>query len=298
MRLLVTPLLFLLAVSTFAQSDRRGNSRVPPGPPRLGTGPSPFAHPASFHPERQLGGAPFVGPVAFPGASRPWIRIETPHFLLISSASERRTRTIARDLERLTATLTRISAHFRAPVQRTRVFVFTNRRDVQPYFDAVCGFAGVDASGLTVRQADRSTILIDANTRGGDWLTPRHELIHLLLRGDHPLPLWLEEGLAEYYSNAGQPVREHVSLLATPRKLPMERLFSVAAGTPQAGSWIFYAKSWAVVSTLIRRNESAFFAFIGDIANGPTCQSPCRRIMAWSSRNSKEHSAAAEGRHP
>ena len=217
------------------------------------------------HPEREATGKPFRGPVAFPSPAREWIRIETPHFVLISSAGERRTRAIATDLERLTAMLTRISAQFATASTRTRVFVFTNRGDVQPYFDALRGFENVDATGLTLRQLDRSTMLIDANARGGASLTPRHELVHDLLRhADRPLPLWIEEGLAEYYSNFGQPILEHISLIRGRPRIPLEIMFALDRTSPYAGSLAFYAQSWGAVSTLIRRDADAFFAFLDD----------------------------------
>ena len=51
--------------------------------------------------------------------------------------------------------------------------------------------------------------------------TPYHELVHYLLSdATQHRPLWVEEGIAEYYSNAqfhggeiriGLPVREHVA---------------------------------------------------------------------------------------
>ena len=256
----------LFALTAVAQL-RGPASRVPPNQTRL-AGPSALASLTGIHPERQTIGAPFRGPVAFPRQSRAWIRIETPHFVIFSSAGERRTRGIVDDLERLTAVLTRTSAQFRMRAQPTRVFLFTDRTDAQPYFDAVRGFRVADATGLTVRQSDRSSMLIDVNARGGDALTPRHELVHDLLGSiDRPLPLWLEEGLAEYYSNAGQPVREHVSLLGTRLQMPMETLFALDSKAPRAGSFYFYAKSWAAVSTLIRRDPSKFFAFLDDLAN-------------------------------
>ena len=266
---MVALLLAFVAASAFGQQLRGPLTRVPRGGSRIGTGPSQLAQLTRVHPERQTSGKPFVGPVPFPSSTNRWIRIETPHFQLISSAGERRTRGIAEELERLAATLLRTSSHFHLPAQRTRVFLFTHRSEIQPYFDAVRGLAVVDVTGLTVREKDRSTILIDANARGGERLTARHELVHdLLRRGNTSLPLWLEEGLAEYYSNAGQPVREHVSLLRTRFKVPLEFLFAIDLNTRHAGSFYFYAKSWAVVSTLIRRDESTFFSFVGDVADG------------------------------
>ncbi len=268
-RLTVVLVLFLTVFSASAQIFRGPHTRVPRGVPRVGTTPSGLAQLTRTHPEREITGKPFEGPIAFPPVSRQWIRIETPRFVLISAAGERRTRAIAEDLERLTEMLTRTSAHFAADPVRTRVFVFTHRGDVQPYFDAVRGFQRVDATGITLREGNRSTMLIDANARGGEMLTPRHELVHDLLRHrDRPLPLWLEEGLAEYYSNLGQPVREHVSRLGGRLRMSLDTMFVVGPSSPLAGSLSFYAQSWAAVSTLVRRDADAFFDLLDDLAAG------------------------------
>jgi hypothetical protein len=93
--------------------------------------------------------------------------------------------------------------------------------------------------------------------------------VHDLLRHrDRPLPLWVEEGLAEYYSNLGQPVREHVSRLGGRLRIPLEMMFALGPSSPLAGSLTFYAQSWAAVTTLVRRDAEAFFAFLDDLATG------------------------------
>ena len=197
-RLTVVLMLLLAIPSAFAQYSRGAVTRVPRGTPRIGTSPSGLAQLIRTHPERDVAGKPFQGPVAFPSASRQWLRIETPHFVLISAAGERRTRAIAEDLERLTTLLVRTSAHFASASTRTRVFVFTHRGDVQPYFDAVRGFERVDATGITLRESNRSTMLIDANARGGETLTPRHELIR-------PAPASHDSARARRSSSASTP---------------------------------------------------------------------------------------------
>src|SRR5688572_14670019 len=144
-----------------------------------------------------------LGPIPFPPSSRPWLRAETPNFVFVSGLNENATRDVARDLEKLRALLTRTSPYFRVHPGRTHVVLFSDRRIAQPYFDAVVG-GRVDASGLTLQHFKGSITLIDSTARGGAALTPRHELVHnLLYRATKPLPLWIEEGLAEYYSNAG-----------------------------------------------------------------------------------------------
>jgi tetratricopeptide (TPR) repeat protein len=209
-----------------------------------------------------------IGPIPLPPANIEWMRAETQHFVVISAVGEHGTRALAHDLEKLTTLLSGTSDYFQAPAQRTRVFLFASRRNVQPYFDAIRG-GRVDASGITVRHPKGSTILIDTSARDGGTLTPRHEIVHdLLFRIGRPLPLWIEEGLAEYYSNAGLPIREHISRMRGRLRMPLEQMYS--AGSDDARAWTFdyYAQSWATVATLMRRDPRAFFAFLRDIDDG------------------------------
>ena len=210
------------------------------------------------------------GPIPFPPADRAWIRIDTPHFILFTSGRERAARSMADDFEKLTALLLRISPFFQLPEERTRVFIFNERRDVQPYLNATRWGQPVDAIGVTVRHAGGSTMLLDAGARGGDVATPRHELVHDLLRhNERPLPLWVEEGVAEYYSNSGMPILEHVSRILRGRlNLPVTDMFAMKSSDARAFSADFYAESWATVSMLQRRDQHAFFEMLRDLERG------------------------------
>lgn len=259
----------LLAAPLAAQrgSSAGGASRVPGnvGWPRFPHRPMPIGEIAV---ERRSTGTPFRGTIPLPPPERQWLRLDTPHFRIISSAGERRTRAIAEDFEKLTALLTRTSPFFRVAPAPTQVFIFGDHHIAQGYIDAVRGVRA-DATGITYRHPDGSTMLLDAGMRGGDQITPRHELVHdLLRRGDHPIPLWIEEGLAEYYSNAGMPIREHASRMFGGLRMPFAELFAISYHSPRSMSFDFYAQSWATVMTLMRRDPRVFFAFLADVDGG------------------------------
>lgn len=258
-------LLVLLVALPLAAQRRGGITRAPV---RGGFIPALGAGAPAMPTGRHMGEPLPPGPVRMPSERRQWTRLDTPHFAIFSSAGPRVTRRIAADLEKLTAVLTHASPYFRAPAMRTRVFLFGDARDAQPYFDAAYGLR-VDAAGVTVRHRDGSTILIDCTAKGGTALTPRHELVHDLLRNSaRPLPHWIEEGLAEYYSNSGQPILQHVSRLRGPMRIPLEEMFALQYNSPQSSSWDFYAQSWAAVAVLLRRDAAAFHAFLHDVDAG------------------------------
>ena len=256
------------------EGQRRGGGgiagRPTRAPGRIGTIPGlgPPTVPTAGPPERAIGEPVRPGPIPLPSARREWLRIETTHFSIFSSTSERLTRQIALDLERLTNLLVGTSPYFRLSPRRTRVFLFGDPRDARPYFDAARGMR-IDAAGLTVRHPAGSTILIDVTMRGGKDMTARHELVHDLLGNNgRPLPLWIEEGLAEYDSNRGRPIVEHVFRLRGKPRIPIDQLFTLRGNSLRAASWDFYAQSWGAVSVLLRRDPVAFEAFVRDVDQG------------------------------
>jgi tetratricopeptide (TPR) repeat protein len=225
--------------------------------------------------------------IPFPAPAERWLRARSKHFVFISSADENRTRAVAAELETLAAALTQVDSTFSASsAAPTRVILFSNRREVQPYFDALRNRRDSDVSGVFVSQSDGGTMLInDGSTwRGGD-RPPLHELVHYLLHsGDAQPPLWLDEGLAEYFSNAtirrgsisaGEPMRNHMATLRQRIRIPPAELFSVTRQSDtynlSPGRAFFYAESWAIVDWLVRtstQNGAGLYAFVHDVSHG------------------------------
>ncbi|HEX7705058.1 MAG TPA: DUF1570 domain-containing protein [Thermoanaerobaculia bacterium] len=223
-------------------------------------------------------------PITPPAAGQAWFRVRTSHFEIISSAAPSRTIEIARDLETLAATLTRASSRFQRSTVPTSVFVFAKRREIQPYLDLLIE-PRTRATGIYIRHRDGGVMLIDAG-RQGFARTAMHELIHDLLRqGDTLPPLWLEEGLAVYFSNAtfdrdaliaGQLVDEHVNLLTNTPLRTFADVLSVRAESPEATTPHFYAQSWAAVHWLMQIDDEAFWSFLAALEDGETVERALR----------------------
>ncbi len=140
----------------------------------------------------------------------------------------------------------------------------------------------------------------------GDWIAVEwgrpdseramsHELVHAYLEHSGPRrPLWLEEGLAEFYSTAelqkgqwtiGRPVESHVRLLNQRAWMGEREFFEARHDSPvrEEGSRIgvFYAQSWAVVHFLltvpgIREKTPALFAALEE---GASFAQACERSI-------------------
>jgi tetratricopeptide (TPR) repeat protein len=234
--------------------------------------------------------APRKSNIPFPASDEHWLRARSKHFVFVSSADERRTRAVAAELETLASALTQFDSTFSAPTATpTLVILFARHRESRPYFDMLLNRRDANASGVFVSLRDGSAMLINDgySWRGSD-RAPLHELIHYLMQsGDAKAPLWLEEGLAEYFSNAtirsqsvsaGEPMTNHISVLRARARIPPAQLFAAArdsgiyTGASQA---TFYAESWAIVDWLVRtsaNNGADFYAFVRDVSHGASAE--------------------------
>ncbi len=215
--------------------------------------------------------------IPFPAENQSWIRVRTPRFTIISSASERRTRDVAERLEALATSLGQVNERFDGRTIETRVLLFSRRRDSQPLFDLLLNRPRAEAPGVFVAQSDGSgTMVIDS---GREWdRTLFHELTHNLLSGSGAhLPLWLEEGIAEYFSTAviksrhiilGGAISEHRRLLWSRTLIPLSEVFHAPRTSPLLMHTMFYPESWAAVEWMLRVGRPQFYRFLTDVEAG------------------------------
>jgi hypothetical protein len=215
--------------------------------------------------------------IVVPSEKTTWVRARSAHFDIVSAAGTRRTRDIANDLEAFAGTLERLHPRLRRSGTRTRVLVFARRDESQAIFDLLTKREATHVAGMFVRRTgDAGTMIVDASA---DWRSDRivlHELVHDLISsaGTRP-PLWLEEGLAEYFSARGKPIREHRFLLARRGAIPLEQLFAVQFESEAALDPLFYATSWAAVSWLMK--SPSFDRFLDDVEHGTSIEAGLRK---------------------
>ncbi|HEX7155536.1 MAG TPA: DUF1570 domain-containing protein [Thermoanaerobaculia bacterium] len=227
------------------------------------------------------------GPIPFPRTKQTWIRVRSENFHVVSSAGEERTRGIVENLETLAGALRQTHPRYDGVRTRTRVFFFGRRGDVQPYFDLLLDRKSATVSGGFVDHHDGpGTMFIDA---GRAWVTrtPYHELVHnLLAQSGAKLPPWLEEGLAEYFSNAdirgttielGRPVREHTMYMRGRPLIPLDKLFAAPRTSDVALSTMFYAQSWGLVDWMMRTDRDAFDELVADMQRGMSAAEAFRK---------------------
>jgi Tfp pilus assembly protein PilF len=196
-----------------------------------------------------------------------WLQISTDHFIVSTDASDHDARHIAAQFERMRGLFNTIlpqgGVEDSAPIV---VLAFKNKKE----FDAVEPSAylaknSLQLSGLFLRTPGRNYILLRLDAEGEHpFATVYHEYTHYVTRRAEWMPLWLSEGLAEFYQNTdiidkdvrlGQPSGDDILYLRQNRLLPLATLFAVDHDSPyyhdeQKGS-VFYAESWALVHYLM-----------------------------------------------
>lgn len=196
-----------------------------------------------------------------PSEEEKWSALQAGEFVIYSSASEGETTRIATDLLRMREALgkvTRLSV--RAP-KPTYVFVFKTKRSFAPYREAIFGGRSEGVGGGFLASRLANFIVVDGEANGGVDRVVYHELAHYFIRNTViGLPLWLDEGLAEYYStftargdqvSVGWPIPSHIVALRREPLLPLTKHFAIEQDSPDyiddGRQKMFYAQSWALV---------------------------------------------------
>ena len=213
-----------------------------------------------------------------------WTTLTIDELTVYSSADDGTTRSVASDLVRLRGALAVVTKlKVRSPLP-TRVFIFGDRRSFAQYCDAALGRSD-NMTGLFLSDRDGNHVLIAGNAAGVDRVV-YHELTHYFLRNtvSSHVPLWFNEGLAEFYStftgskdtvDVGRPIEDHIAWLRTQTLIPLKDLFAITHDSKEYHEGnrqgVFYAESWALVHYLMIGNperRDQLGTYIGLIASG------------------------------
>jgi tetratricopeptide (TPR) repeat protein len=195
-----------------------------------------------------------------------WLQISSQHFTVISDGSEKQARHIGEQLERMRLVFQTAFPNLRvdpsAPIVVIAMKDAKGFRALEP--EAYLAKGQLELAGLFLRAPDKNYILLRMDAGGEHpYASIYHEYTHLLFSKVEWIPLWFNEGMAEFYQNTeisekdtvlGKPSPENIIWLRQNRLLPLPILLAVDHNSPyyheeQKGS-IFYAESWALVHYL------------------------------------------------
>lgn len=228
-----------------------------------------------------------------PTAAGEWLLVESPHFEVMSDASENDARRAAEELELIRAVFSLAVPGLPAR-EGPRIPVLAARDEASlkrllPHLEE-SGRSEIPG-GLFWRTSHRNFIVLRTDLKGDNpFEVVYHEYFHSLMNPALPrAPLWFQEGLASVWENTtvtsdrvetARPNRLYLSMLREEELLPLSELLAASVGDPATApeahrSAMFYAQSWALVHYImfgaerdaLRPRMNVFLAAVEDGAS-------------------------------
>ncbi len=202
-----------------------------------------------------------------------WIEVRSPHFTVDSNAGEREARKIADQFEQIRQMFHSAFGGLRVdPGQPIIIVAAKNENTMKLFLPEEWEEKGhIHHAGLYQPGQDKDYVVMRLDSEGPNpFHTLYHEYTHALMRLNFSgLPLWLNEGLAEFFGNSTLGDKEsktgtidpgHLYLLQQSKLIPIETLLEVDQQSPYYNennrASVFYAESWALVHYLMMDKEA------------------------------------------
>jgi len=240
---------------------------------------------------------------AAPDAAGDWTYAASDHFEVYTTGGDRQAREALAQYERVRAFFISYLKLAPNPRHPTRLIVFSGDREYAPYRPNEVATAFYQ-SGPT------RDLIVMRSLATNDAPMVVHEYAHLIFRHSGAVfPLWLNEGLAEFFSTVAiENSSVTVGLVPLGRLLPLARgaalmsfdqLFAIdrrsPAYTTKAHAGLFYSQSWALTHMLLTdaryQPHSARFLDLmaGGAPAGPALEATFGRPLASIFRDLEAH---------
>ena len=195
-----------------------------------------------------------------------WLQIQSPHFTVLTDSNEKQARRIAAQFEEMRSVFHVLfpngASDTGSPITVLAVKDRKGFQALEP--ESYLAKGQMNLAGLFLSAPDKNYILLRLDADGPHpFFAVYHEYTHYMLRKATWLPLWLNEGFAEFFQNTdihdkdvvlGQATENDILYLRQNRMIPLQTLLLVDHSSPyyheeQKGS-IFYSESWALTHYL------------------------------------------------
>lgn len=211
-------------------------------------------------------------------AKQSWIEVRSAHFIVVTDAGEKQARETASQLELIHSFFRQslaISGHHPSPV--VTVLALNNFDTMRDVVEGPWGGRQSLIAGIFTHPLDQYFAVVELDLqRRGYYSTFFHEYYHSLTVPSFPdLPMWLMEGLAEFYGHTeikgdqvitGLADRDSLSALRQARFIPLHELFNEDSRQlnyeKKDKAPLFYAESWLACHYLLVGNPAAHKLFV------------------------------------
>src|SRR5665213_1127757 len=199
-----------------------------------------------------------------PSNAETWVKVKSPHFTVISNGSENQARQAALGFEQIHAIFSSMIPGLRTDASAETVVLAA--RDQNTFLDLLPSGKkwARNLGGLFMKGWEKDYVVIRLDIPDENRNVVYHEYVHKLLHLNFTrLPVWLDEGLAEFYGNTwmradgiyvGAP-SPRLAELRSHTMYPLETILAVGHASPyyldadKAG--MFYAESWGLTHSLM-----------------------------------------------
>src|SRR5438105_1578576 len=173
-----------------------------------------------------------------------WLEVRSQHFTVVCDGNEKQARRIADQFERMRLVFHTAFPNMHidpsAPIVVIAVKGDQAFRTLEP--EDYLAKGQLKLGGLFLRALDKNYVLLRMDIGGEHpYASVYHEYTHLLFSKAEWIPLWLNEGLAEFYQNTdisekdtflGRASGDDILWLRQNRLLPLTTLFAVDRNSP------------------------------------------------------------------
>jgi hypothetical protein len=206
-------------------------------------------------------------------AAENWIEVRSAHFTVYTPSSEKQARNIANQFEQIRALFHAAFPQLRTnPAQSVVILAVKGEKGMKELLPEQWEAKGhLHVAGLYQEGFDKHYVILQLDAEGENpYHVLYHEYTHSLLHLNfNHIPLWLDEGLAEYLGNVSFGEKEsrigtvdpsHLYVLQQNRLIPIDTLLAVTHESPYYNesnrASVFYAESWALVHYLMLNQEA------------------------------------------
>ena len=196
-----------------------------------------------------------------------WFEAQSPNFVVVCNGGEKKALQTAKVFEQIRAVFRQsIPSVSKRPSPRITVIAVKNDDGMKALLPEYWTKGHMHPAGLFEYGMNLNYAAIELDAPGDNpYATIYHEYYHSVTMPYFPnLPLWVAEGMAEFYGNTqiegneagmGYAYPDLIEELKTDQFISLDKLFKVDASSPyyneENKSSIFYAESWALVHYLM-----------------------------------------------